>query len=145
MLVEEAGQVLEAHILGSLVPSIQHMIMIGDPLQLRPTINTYGAWRFTAWLITIFIYVQRPFYGSQAGQEDIQIRYVSHGTAVVFGACNVADRCSTSNASRGLESYPVCCGVILWLIIFTKNYTGIPYTPNSGITTWSRIIRLFAV
>lgn len=58
MLVEEAGQVLEAHILGSLVPSIQHMIMIGDPLQLRPTINTYGAWRFTAWLITIlFIYV----------------------------------------------------------------------------------------
>jgi len=41
MLVEEAGQVLEAHILGSLVPSVQHLIMIGDPLQLRPTINNY--------------------------------------------------------------------------------------------------------
>jgi superfamily I DNA and/or RNA helicase len=41
MLVEEAGQVLEAHILGSLVPSVEHLIMIGDPLQLRPTINNY--------------------------------------------------------------------------------------------------------
>jgi hypothetical protein len=42
MLVEEAGQVLEAHILGSLVPTIQHLILIGDPLQLRPTLNNYG-------------------------------------------------------------------------------------------------------
>ena len=42
MLVEEAGQVLEAHILGALVPSIQHVILIGDPQQLRPTINNYG-------------------------------------------------------------------------------------------------------
>ncbi|KAG8909612.1 hypothetical protein FRC01_006834, partial [Tulasnella sp. 417] len=41
LLVEEAGQVLEAHILASLVPSIQHMILIGDPLQLRPTIENY--------------------------------------------------------------------------------------------------------
>ena len=41
LLVEEAGQVLEAHILGSLVPSIEHLIMIGDPLQLRPTINNF--------------------------------------------------------------------------------------------------------
>ena len=42
MLVEEAGQVLEAHILGALVPSIQQVILIGDPKQLRPTINNYG-------------------------------------------------------------------------------------------------------
>ncbi|KAG8778184.1 hypothetical protein FRC16_003941, partial [Serendipita sp. 398] len=42
LLVEEAGQVLEAHILGSLVQSIEHVIMIGDPLQLRPTINNYS-------------------------------------------------------------------------------------------------------
>ena len=41
LLVEEAGQVLEAHILGSLVPSIEHLILIGDPLQLRPTLNNY--------------------------------------------------------------------------------------------------------
>lgn len=43
MLVEEAGQVLEAHILGSLVPSIEHLILIGDPLQLRPTLNNFCA------------------------------------------------------------------------------------------------------
>ncbi|KAH9931167.1 P-loop containing nucleoside triphosphate hydrolase protein [Epithele typhae] len=42
VLVEEAGQVLEAHVLGSLVPSIQHLILIGDPLQLRPTLNNYS-------------------------------------------------------------------------------------------------------
>ena len=41
MLVEEAGQVLEAHVLGSLVQSVQHTILIGDPRQLRPTLNNY--------------------------------------------------------------------------------------------------------
>jgi len=41
LLVEEAGQVMEAHVLGSLVESIEHLILIGDPLQLRPTLNNY--------------------------------------------------------------------------------------------------------
>ncbi|KAF8639511.1 hypothetical protein AX17_001416 [Amanita inopinata Kibby_2008] len=41
MLVEEAGQVMEAHILANLVPSIEHLILIGDPLQLRPTLNNF--------------------------------------------------------------------------------------------------------
>lgn len=42
ILVEEAGQVLEAHSLATLVPSVEHFISIGDPQQLRPSINTYG-------------------------------------------------------------------------------------------------------
>jgi superfamily I DNA and/or RNA helicase len=42
MVVEEAGQVLESHILASLVESVQHVIMIGDPLQLRPSVNSYS-------------------------------------------------------------------------------------------------------
>ncbi|KAF8656756.1 hypothetical protein AX16_002435 [Volvariella volvacea WC 439] len=42
LMVEEAGQVLEAHILGSLVPSVEHLILIGDPLQLRPTLTNYS-------------------------------------------------------------------------------------------------------
>ncbi|KAG9124064.1 hypothetical protein FRC07_013002, partial [Ceratobasidium sp. 392] len=41
MIVEEAGQVLESHILASLVPSVEQVVMIGDPLQLRPNINSY--------------------------------------------------------------------------------------------------------
>ena len=59
LMVEEAGQVLEAHILASLVPSgmssivsttvarlmfwsiVMHLICIGDPRQLRPTIATF--------------------------------------------------------------------------------------------------------
>jgi superfamily I DNA and/or RNA helicase len=43
LLIEEAGQVLEAHVIGSLVRSIEHVIMIGDPFQLRPTISNYGS------------------------------------------------------------------------------------------------------
>lgn len=46
MLVEEAGQVLEAHVLGSLVPSVEHLILIGDPLQLRPNLANYSELRF---------------------------------------------------------------------------------------------------
>ncbi|KAI5123686.1 hypothetical protein M0805_001714 [Coniferiporia weirii] len=42
MIVEEAGQVLESHVLASLVDSIDHLILIGDPLQLRPTLNNYA-------------------------------------------------------------------------------------------------------
>lgn len=44
ILVEEAGQVLEAHSLATLVPSVQHLIMIGDPLQLRPNIVNYSTY-----------------------------------------------------------------------------------------------------
>src|ERR1700761_2864433 len=42
LIVEEAGQVLEAHILGSLVTSVEHLIMIGDPLQLRPNVSNFS-------------------------------------------------------------------------------------------------------
>ncbi|TFY82035.1 hypothetical protein EWM64_g1975 [Hericium alpestre] len=42
LMVEEAGQVLEAHILSSLVPSVEHLICIGDPQQLRPTLATFA-------------------------------------------------------------------------------------------------------
>ncbi|KAJ3559292.1 hypothetical protein NP233_g11303 [Leucocoprinus birnbaumii] len=41
LMVEEAGQVLEAHILTSLVSSVHHLICIGDPRQLRPSLATY--------------------------------------------------------------------------------------------------------
>ncbi|KAF8588736.1 hypothetical protein K439DRAFT_1651802 [Ramaria rubella] len=41
LLVEEAGQVLEAHILGSLADSVDHLVLIGDPLQLRPNLANY--------------------------------------------------------------------------------------------------------
>ena len=41
LICEEAGEVLEPHILTSLLPSIQHVIMIGDHLQLRPQVQNY--------------------------------------------------------------------------------------------------------
>lgn len=41
LVIEEVGQVLEAHVLATLFPTIQHVIAIGDPLQLRPNVNSY--------------------------------------------------------------------------------------------------------
>eukprot|EP00981_Chlorochromonas_danica_P011845 scaffold4308_cov162-Ochromonas_danica.AAC.4 len=42
MLVEEAAEILECHIMTSLVPSVQRLIMIGDHLQLRPKLESYA-------------------------------------------------------------------------------------------------------
>lgn len=39
LIVEEAGEVLESHVLTALLPSVQHAILIGDHLQLRPKIS----------------------------------------------------------------------------------------------------------
>ncbi|KAI1414329.1 hypothetical protein F5Y13DRAFT_197779 [Hypoxylon sp. FL1857] len=41
LLCEEAGEVLEAHTLTALLPSVEHAILIGDHLQLRPQIVNY--------------------------------------------------------------------------------------------------------
>lgn len=42
ILCEEAGEVLEAHMLTSLLPSVEHIILIGDHQQLRPQIQNYA-------------------------------------------------------------------------------------------------------
>ena len=41
VIVEEAAEVLEAHIIASLTPGCQHLILIGDHKQLRPTPAVY--------------------------------------------------------------------------------------------------------
>ncbi|GAA5867315.1 hypothetical protein JCM3774_003543 [Rhodotorula dairenensis] len=42
VLIEEAGECLESQIVANLVPSVQHLICIGDHLQLRPHITSYS-------------------------------------------------------------------------------------------------------
>ncbi|KAF9358200.1 hypothetical protein BGX26_002267 [Mortierella sp. AD094] len=42
IMCEEAGEVLEAHILAALSDSTKHLILIGDHKQLRPQIETYA-------------------------------------------------------------------------------------------------------
>ncbi|KAK6441860.1 hypothetical protein LTR95_001915, partial [Oleoguttula sp. CCFEE 5521] len=42
LIVEEAGEVLEAHLLTALLPSIEHAILIGDHKQLRPKVADYA-------------------------------------------------------------------------------------------------------
>jgi hypothetical protein len=41
VICEEAGEVLEAHLLAALMPSVEHLILIGDHQQLRPQINNW--------------------------------------------------------------------------------------------------------
>ncbi|KAF8243672.1 hypothetical protein K440DRAFT_636872 [Wilcoxina mikolae CBS 423.85] len=41
LLCEEAGEVLEAHLITALLPSIEHAILIGDHEQLRPHISKF--------------------------------------------------------------------------------------------------------
>ena len=40
--MEEAGEILEAHILTALTPSVKQLILIGDHRQLRPKVNNYA-------------------------------------------------------------------------------------------------------
>jgi hypothetical protein len=42
VICEEAGEVVESHLLATLSSSTQHLIMIGDHLQLRPQIQTHN-------------------------------------------------------------------------------------------------------
>ena len=39
LVVEEAAQILEAHLITSLNPHTEHMVLIGDHQQLRPSVN----------------------------------------------------------------------------------------------------------
>ncbi len=41
VVVEEAGEILEAHVLSSLSPVTKQLVMIGDHKQLRPKVETY--------------------------------------------------------------------------------------------------------
>lgn len=41
VLCEEAGEVLESHLLTALLPSVEHLILIGDHMQLRPQVQNY--------------------------------------------------------------------------------------------------------
>ncbi|KAL7272005.1 hypothetical protein RUND412_005210 [Rhizina undulata] len=41
LIVEEAAEVLEAHLLTAFLPKLEHAILIGDHLQLRPQIANY--------------------------------------------------------------------------------------------------------
>ena len=41
VMVEEAAEVLEAHVLTSLHPQLKHLVLIGDHKQLRPKVECY--------------------------------------------------------------------------------------------------------
>jgi hypothetical protein len=42
IICEEAGEVMEPHMISALLPSVEHFVQIGDHQQLRPQINNHG-------------------------------------------------------------------------------------------------------
>jgi hypothetical protein len=42
LLLEEAGEILESHVLAALTPETKHLVLIGDHQQLRPKVNSYA-------------------------------------------------------------------------------------------------------
>ena len=42
LISEEAGEVQEAHLLTAMLPSVEHVVLIGDHLQLRPSVQNYN-------------------------------------------------------------------------------------------------------
>lgn len=42
IIVEEAGEILESHVLTALSNNTKHLVLIGDHLQLRPKVNNYA-------------------------------------------------------------------------------------------------------
>ncbi|KAF2671812.1 hypothetical protein BT63DRAFT_180528 [Microthyrium microscopicum] len=41
IVIEEAGELLESHTITSFLPSVEHVILIGDHMQLRPKVDNY--------------------------------------------------------------------------------------------------------
>ena len=54
MIVEEAAEVLESHLITAITPSMKHIILIGDHQQLRPPINVYELGRDYNFDISMF-------------------------------------------------------------------------------------------
>ena len=54
IIVEEAAEVFESHIVTSLSPSVQHLILIGDHKQLRPKPNHYELEKNYNFAISLF-------------------------------------------------------------------------------------------
>ena len=41
MIVEEAAEIIEGQLISVLPPSIEHLVMLGDHMQLKPRLNVY--------------------------------------------------------------------------------------------------------
>ncbi|KAG0627986.1 hypothetical protein M758_2G241900 [Ceratodon purpureus] len=54
ILVEEAAEILEPNVLAVLNPNLQHLILIGDHEQLRPTVASYPLDRWHGFSVSMF-------------------------------------------------------------------------------------------
>ncbi|KAJ3048283.1 hypothetical protein HK097_010706, partial [Rhizophlyctis rosea] len=54
LLVEEAAELLEPHLLAALSPSLQQLIMIGDHFQLRPPVECYALRKNNSFDVSMF-------------------------------------------------------------------------------------------
>ena len=143
-MVEEAGQVLEAHVLGSLVPSVEHLILIGDPLQLRPTLNNFGMSRraCASRRLTLF---SSTLDGAPTRQQIVSVRHVAYGAPSDVWSAHVSDRCPKADASHDIEPDQVCISIISPDVPRKWKWTGTHCTRDCRTTSWSNLTPTFVV
>ena len=72
VIVEEAAEVLEGHVLTSLTSSVQHLILIGDHFQLRPSPSVYRLAK--SFDLDVSLFERMVNNGMQCHTLDIQHR-----------------------------------------------------------------------
>ena len=72
VIVEEAAEVLEAHIIASLTPGCQHLILIGDHKQLRPTPAVYDLTK--RYKLDVSLFERMVYVGIQCEMLNVQHR-----------------------------------------------------------------------
>ncbi|XP_058459862.1 NFX1-type zinc finger-containing protein 1 [Malaya genurostris] len=74
VLIEEAAEVLESHIVASLTPATEHCILIGDHFQLRPSTSVYALSRHYQMDISLFERMIRNNVNSVLLREQHRMR-----------------------------------------------------------------------
>lgn len=87
MIVEEAGEVFEAHILASLAPTTEHLILIGDHEQLRPKPQLYALQASRHDCIVCCLYAKKSISRSQGTKAMQQCNRKTHMIFSVTQGC----------------------------------------------------------
>ena len=122
LICEEAGEVLEAHMLTALLPSLEHVILIGDHQQLRPRFQNYD------------LSIENPIgdkFGLDVSLFERLVRQENSGRSIAFSSLEIQRRMHPSISrlirdtiypklqdDQSVSEYPIVNGVrtrLYWL------------------------------
>jgi hypothetical protein len=88
VLVEEAGEILESHILTAMTPATKQLILIGDHKQLRPKVNTFALTveKGEGYDLNVSLYTRKVPHLSKSGRCGENPK--TTGSAWISGRCD---------------------------------------------------------